>query len=621
MILSVLLLIVLVSSSFAQHYYGNGQQIPLQIDSTKLVLKFDSSFGPINEEGILNSINRILTAYIEDPVNDGFIICSLSTSNNYFSFIDSLRQINTIDFVEPFYIGFDSSGMLVGTAFYVAFDSELSYATIKSICSSNNVTVGNKIAGLYNVYVLYNNPIINQSTVDLANLFYEMPVTRYAHPEFDVRIEPLSYNLYDFYHDYQPHTKKVIGSFNNASVWDFAGLTENIINVAVIDDGVTSHEDLPASRILPGKDFALGGSDATPGPYFAHGMSVAGIIGASHTTDVITGQLASTGMISLNPNTNIVPIKIYGDTDFDYYTPMPDSAIAEAIYLSWYEYNADILSNSWAYTNPSFYSDVIADAIMEATLMGRNGLGSPVIFGSGNTRKPIGVRFPALAPASFSVGATQLDDYIWGYSSYGPTLDIVAPSGNTCLRGDVWSLDQMSGNGLNNSTLVHFTNCNLGVTWDCPPSGNDRDYNCKFGGTSAAAPIVSGVASLILAKDPTLTAQQVYEILRNTAVKDLDWGTIPDTPNVEYGYGRVDAFRAILSLSRGDVNNSRGMIDISDLVFILPYMFEGGPAPFPSILLADVDCTGEVDIQDLVYLVAFMFDGGAAPPYPCYEFQ
>ncbi len=134
----------------------------------------------------------------------------------------------------------DSSSMLAGTRFYTAFDSSLTNSEIDSICNFYNVTVLNEVRGLFNVFVLLNTPITNQSTVDLANFFYEMPETRYSHPELGVQTIKFSYNLYDFYADYQPHTKKVIGEFNVASVWDFAGLTDNIINVAVIDDGVTS---------------------------------------------------------------------------------------------------------------------------------------------------------------------------------------------------------------------------------------------------------------------------------------------------------------------------------------------------------------------------------------------
>jgi hypothetical protein len=63
-------------------------------------------------------------------------------------------------------------------------------------------------------------------------------------------------------------------------------------------------------------------------------------------------------------------------------------------------------------------------------------------------------------------------------------------------------------------------------------------------------------------------------------------------------------------------------IDIGDLVYLVDYMFTGGPAPL-CWLEADVNGSGgnssgsvDIDISDLVLLVDFMFTGGS-PPSPC----
>ena len=103
----------------------------------------------------------------------------------------------------------------------------------------------------------------------------------------------------------------------------------------------------------------------------------------------------------------------------------------------------------------------------------------PIFFSSGNWAGDgfydfPGVAYPAWLPDAFSVGAVQLDDYRWEYSSYGVGLDIVAPSGETSHNGDVWGLDQMSYLG-NNPPI-----------YNCPPDGGNYDYVCNFGGTSAA---------------------------------------------------------------------------------------------------------------------------------------
>ncbi|HOP05658.1 MAG TPA: FG-GAP-like repeat-containing protein [candidate division Zixibacteria bacterium] len=70
------------------------------------------------------------------------------------------------------------------------------------------------------------------------------------------------------------------------------------------------------------------------------------------------------------------------------------------------------------------------------------------------------------------------------------------------------------------------------------------------------------------------------------------------------------------SYSCGDINADGVGPDITDLVFLVTYMFQGGPEP-PLMELCDVDGNGaEVpDIADLVYLVSYMFQNGS--PLQC----
>ncbi len=56
-------------------------------------------------------------------------------------------------------------------------------------------------------------------------------------------------------------------------------------------------------------------------------------------------------------------------------------------------------------------------------------------------------------------------------------------------------------------------------------------------------------------------------------------------------------------------------IDISDLVYMVNYMFTGGSQP-PCLEEADVNGDATIDIADLVYLVDFMFNEGS-PPVAC----
>lgn len=62
----------------------------------------------------------------------------------------------------------------------------------------------------------------------------------------------------------------------------------------------------------------------------------------------------------------------------------------------------------------------------------------------------------------------------------------------------------------------------------------------------------------------------------------------------------------------GDIDGNGSGPDIGDLVYLVDYMFNGGPPP-PNLDAANVDGIAGIDIADLVYLVDYMFSGGPAP--------
>jgi PKD repeat protein len=69
----------------------------------------------------------------------------------------------------------------------------------------------------------------------------------------------------------------------------------------------------------------------------------------------------------------------------------------------------------------------------------------------------------------------------------------------------------------------------------------------------------------------------------------------------------------IQSCVRGDVDCSGGDINIADLVYLVDFMFNDGPAPDPYDV-GNIDGLLLIDIADLVYLVDFMFNDGPPPP-------
>lgn len=80
--------------------------------------------------------------------------------------------------------------------------------------------------------------------------------------------------------------------------------------------------------------------------------------------------------------------------------------------------------------------------------------------------------------------------------------------------------------------------------------------------------------------------------------------------------GGSDAFVTKLCIPTcGDADGTE-FVTISDAVFLINYIFAGGPAPNP-LLNGDADCNSLVTISDAVYLINFIFAGGLAPCASC----
>ena len=67
----------------------------------------------------------------------------------------------------------------------------------------------------------------------------------------------------------------------------------------------------------------------------------------------------------------------------------------------------------------------------------------------------------------------------------------------------------------------------------------------------------------------------------------------------------------------GDVN-ADNRITVSDVVYMINWIFGGGPEPIPDQLVGDVNCDATANISDVVYLIDYIFGGGPAPCGPCY---
>ena len=133
---------------------------------------------------------------------------------------------------------------------------------------------------------------------------------------------------------------------------------------------------------------------------------------------------------------------------------------------------------------------------------------------------------------------------------------------------------------------------NLPYTWTF--FGGDLPFGCTFNG--GAAGTISGT--------PTFSATYLFSVMLQ------DGSAIPLSDTISVSITIVDP-----PFTCGDADNS-DVVTISDAVYLINYIFSGGPAPNP-IDSGDADCSGLVTISDAVYLINYIFSGGNAPCAAC----
>ncbi|TMQ69530.1 MAG: hypothetical protein E6K80_11400, partial [Candidatus Eisenbacteria bacterium] len=162
---------------------------------------------------------------------------------------------------------------------------------------------------------------------------------------------------------------------------------------------------------------------------------------------------------------------------------------------------------------------------------------------SGNDGNTNYMPSPAAADFALTVGAftddntvNRLDDYVADYSNEGPRM----------ADSDGDHLDEMKPNVMGSGTGI---NSALG-----DPTSDGRHYH-HINGTSMATPTITGVVALVRSANPTLSADQVRQILMDTADHRRDRGQQPPSaadpfgidPNYHpsWGWGQVDAYAAV----------------------------------------------------------------------------
>ncbi len=89
----------------------------------------------------------------------------------------------------------------------------------------------------------------------------------------------------------------------------------------------------------------------------------------------------------------------------------------------------------------------------------------------------------------------------------------------------------------------------------------------------------------------------------------------PEVPNPGQEDSNGNGVGDVCDYVCGDATGD-GAINVGDAVYVINYVFKGGPAPDP-LEAADATCDGEVNVGDAVYLINYVFKGGPAPCATC----
>jgi serine protease len=296
------------------------------------------------------------------------------------------------------------------------------------------------------------------------------------------------------------------------------------VTVAIVDDGCDlSHPDL-ASAFVGGRDVLDRDDDPSfdrISPGNAHGTACAGIVGARADNGI--------GIAGVCPHCSLSCIKLLGR---DSMRLIPLSADIEAFEYA-FEIGAAVVSNSWGYAEAMPVSQPLSAAIERIATQGRGGLGTVVVFAAGNDNRAIEQDELVALPWVVNVGAVNNFDEAAPFANFGSSLDLSAPTGS--LTTDISGPDGLSSD----------------------------DYTNLFGGTSAACPVIAGVAGLMLSHASQTTAEEVQAVLKQTA-RRAPYAVVRDGGlDLVYGYGIVDPASALMALARSATADAGSSSDVA----------------------------------------------------------
>ncbi|HET6575109.1 MAG TPA: S8 family serine peptidase [Fimbriiglobus sp.] len=318
--------------------------------------------------------------------------------------------------------------------------------------------------------------------------------------------------------------------FNDPSIdvrvkgaWD-RDLTGNGVVIGIVDNAVqVGHPDLsPNNRTDLSHDFVSNDSDPSPvGTEVAHGTAVAGVAAARGGNGIGgTGAAPHAGLAGFRTN-----------------------LLAQALQDAYSYRNDAIKIKNHSYAFVQAFPNAAAD---EAILAAGAAQGVIHVFAAGNERGRVledaNKTDLQNSPHVITVAALGSDGKFATYSSFGANVFVTAPSSSD-FRFAVTTTDRTGSAGYNATGAGNFASSAGG--------GTGLDYTNDFGGTSSAAPLVSGVIALAVEARNTAgfaTDVRVVKHLLALTSRMVDatgggWQTNKAGFhfNQNYGFGLIDA--------------------------------------------------------------------------------